>query len=151
MAKPTRRVQRLNLPHIDIPLRSVDGKVTFENLWREDHLVYGLSRYKVLDFGLEETLVTIGTLNEDEHGVPFTTQRNEWRASGSVTIQVQQIDDDGNGLAEPTLRNLDPPDELGVTSGWLGWAIDPRSPRRPSNWPPPSSPPSAPPAPSCAT
>jgi|PlaIllAssembly_1097288.scaffolds.fasta_scaffold00122_9 hypothetical protein len=132
------RAQRLNVQYIDVPLRDKAGAITRHRLFREDVLTFGEGlRYLVLDFGTEEKLQTIGTVDRSAD-IPITSSRNEWRPTGRIDVSIQAVDADGVGLAAPFVKQIVPPDESGITPGWAGWGIDPVSPRRATNWSAPS-------------
>lgn len=126
MAKDV-RVARLNEAFLLIDVRSNEGAVSTVPIYREDRIMASGSCYLVLDFGLEEKLVTIGTL--DPTGLT-ATGRTEYRRTGAYTFQIQLIDaDTGEGLAVPSVRRYDP---LEVRPEWVDTVVVPCSPRRPA-------------------
>jgi len=121
MAEPSRRINRIETPAIDITFRDA-VKVWTVQCWREDklyHLETGAT-YVILDFGIEERI------SHQEAELDQETQI--WMPTGRVMVEIQQIDESGGGMALPMMREI--ADEESSVSAWVGWELDPVSPRR---------------------
>lgn len=128
MMMDSRRLNRIEAASIDVTLRDSVSVCTTE-VWREDRLTGPDGAiYLVLDFAMEERVDHLqADLAEDEQ---------DWRPSGRVLVEIQRLDAPGHvgqldpvGLSTPTMKEI--AGEEGSVAAWVGWTVDPCSPRRP--------------------
>lgn len=118
----SRRINRIETPALDVTFRDA-VKLWTVKCWREDRLYHAATdaTYLVLDFGLEERL--------DHQEADLPADEQTWRPTGRVMVEIQQIvAATGEGLALPMMREI--ADESSSISAWVGWNLDPCSPRR---------------------
>lgn len=132
----SRRINRLNIAFVDV-LFAEGVSIVSRDVWREDLLhwtqtvplastttvadVDQHAVWKVLDFGVVER---IRHLQAD-----LAEEDQEWESTGSISIELQRLDDDGFGLSEPVFREVSQHDGEQVI--WHGWELEGCSPRRP--------------------
>jgi hypothetical protein len=94
--RATIRLERIQEPFIQLPLRHADGTIETVELWREDRLDPGDgSHYLVIDFADQMSLVP-GT---DRYEQP----------TGGIALELQRIDaETGEGMSNPHTRYIDP-------------------------------------------
>lgn len=120
--QPSRRINRIETPSIDVTFRDA-VKLWTVKCWREDRLYHPGTQmtYLILDFGIEERI------DHQEGDLPEEDQT--WRPTGRVMVEIQQINaDTGAGMALPMMREI--ADESSSVSAWVGWELEPCSPRR---------------------
>lgn len=142
MNAATKRAERIQAKHVDLPFRSPDGTITSSAVWREDILEwhpderFAAQFYLVLDFGREQRFTSM------VDGEP------QYEDTGRIQLDLQPLDistvadwnETTEGLGPPVARFADvPTDEIGdeataeptVGRPMVGWIPHQVSPRRP--------------------
>lgn len=103
--------------------------ITRSEVWREDVLVIDGTRYLVLNLGMMERRAP-GTINDEVNGLRPAAF---WSPSGRAVLELQAMDENGNGLAEPTMIECELPDDgdKRFVVSLMQCTLLPVSPRRP--------------------